>query len=82
MANGEPLDDGKETIAMIPVIVRRYKLLNRYVTVRNMKNDHIVRAKVTDTGGFAKYSRIADLSLATKQAIQCGDLCEVEITAE
>ena len=77
MNNGERLNDSKMTLALTPVNYRAYK--NQYVLVTNLKNKKSVRAKVTDSGGFAKYNRIADLSLATKNAIGCSDLCRVEI---
>ena len=80
MANGQRLDDTKLTLAMTPYTVRAYKLLNKKVTVRNRKTGASVVATVTDTGGFSRYSRIADLSVATKLAIGCGDLCKVEIS--
>ena len=80
MANGPRLDDRRFTLAMTPHTVRAYKLLNKKVTVRNRKTGASVVATVTDTGGFSRYSRIADLSLATKLAIGCGDLCSVVIT--
>ncbi len=79
MANGQRLDDRRLTLAMIPSTVRKYKLLNKNVTIRNSKTGASVVATVTDTGGFGRYSRIADLSVATKLAIGCGDLCRVEI---
>lgn len=82
MANGEPLDDSRLTIAMPTAVVRRYKLLNTRVTVRNISTNERVSAKVTDTGGFARYGRVADLSVAVKRAIRCGDLCQVEVMAE
>lgn len=82
MANGEPLDDAKLTIAMPTGVVRKYKLLNTRVSVRNIRTGDRVSAKVTDTGGFAKYGRVADLSVAVKRAIRCGDLCNVEVVAE
>lgn len=79
MANGEPLDDSKLTIALTPGMVRQYKLLNKYVTVTNSAGKS-VRARVTDTGGFGKYGRIADLSVATREALNCKSICEVTIT--
>jgi len=79
MANGQRLDDRRLTLAMTPPTVRTYKLLNKKVTVRNRKTGASVVAMVTDTGGFSRYSRIADLSVATKLAIGCKGLCEVEI---
>jgi len=80
MANGERLDDARLTIAMVPETVRAYKLLNRNVNVRNSKTGDNVVATVSDTGGFSRYGRIADLSVATKLSIGCEDLCEVEIS--
>jgi len=80
MANGQRLDDTKLTLAMTPRTVRKFKILNKKVTVRNRTTGASIVATVTDTGGFARYNRIADLSVATKLAIGCGDLCKVEIT--
>jgi rare lipoprotein A (peptidoglycan hydrolase) len=82
MANNEILDDDVRTIALTPETVSQYKLLNDKVIVRNASTGATTTARVTDTGGFAKYDRVADLSVATKEAINCGDLCEVEITIE
>lgn len=79
MANGEPLDDTKHTVALPPHIVRKYKLLNQYIGIINLRNYKSVIAKVTDTGGFGKYNRIADLSVATKEAIGCGGICRIYI---
>lgn len=80
MANGERLDDTKYTVALTPETVSEYKLLNDMVKIYNPSTDRTVVAKVTDTGGFGKYNRVADLSLATKEALSCADICEVEIT--
>lgn len=77
MANGERLNDSKMTIALPPAEYRKYK--NKFLIIRNLKKGKEVKAKVTDSGGFAKYNRVADLSLATKKAIECSDLCKVEI---
>lgn len=79
MANGEKLVDAAYTVALTPDVVRRYKLLNQFVTVRNMVNGKSVQAKVTDTGGFAKYNRVADLTDGTRDAIGCTGLCEITI---
>lgn len=79
MANGQPLDDSALTVAFNKLP------LGSMVKVRNMENDMIVEAEVTDRHGAdnAKYGwRIADLSVATKQAIGCGDLCEVKVYAQ
>lgn len=80
MANGEKLNDKNYTIALTPELVKQYKLLNDMVKVVNIKTKATVIAKVTDTGGFAKYNRIADLSLATRDALGCDHLCQVEVT--
>ena len=73
MANGEKLDDAKKTIAC-----NDYPLGTR-VLVENTKNNLFTEAVVTDTGGFGRYNRVADLSLATRDAIGCGGLCEVRV---
>ena len=73
MANGQRLDDNAYTIACNDY------LLGTKVLVKNTENDLFVEAVVTDTGGFGKYGRVADLSKATKEAIGCGGLCQVEI---
>lgn len=77
MANGQTLDDEAYTLALTPELYRKYK--NQIVLIENTANGQKVAAQVTDSGGFAKYNRVADLSLATKQALQCGDLCQVKI---
>lgn len=79
MANGETLDDTKHTIALTPETVSAHKLLNDEVRVINVNNGQEITAKVTDTGGFAKYNRVADLGVAVKEAINCTSLCEVVI---
>ncbi len=73
MANGEELDDTKITVAY------NHHPLNRFVKVTNMKTGASVQAKVSDTGGFERHNRIIDLSVATKEAIGCTDLCEVGV---
>lgn len=82
MANGERLDDTVKTLALTPETVRAHKLLNKHVTVTNLKTGDTTTAKVTDTGGFAKYNRVADLNLATKEAINCPGICEVKIAID
>lgn len=64
MANGEPLDDTKLTIAFNKV------KLNSMVKITNLDNNKSVVAKVTDTGGFERLGRIADLGLAVKDTIE------------
>ena len=79
MANGEKLDDTKLTIAMLPEVVNQYKLLNDKVKITNEANGLFVEARITDTGGFGKYNRIADLNKATAEAINCKGLCQVKV---
>lgn len=79
MANGEKLSDKAYTVALTPELVKEHKLLNDMVKITNVLTKNTVIAKVTDTGGFAKYNRVADLSVATKEALHCGHICEVEI---
>ena len=74
MANGEPLNDNAFTVAFNDLP------LGSYVRVRNLANDQFVMAQVTDTGGFNELGRIIDLTIAVRDAIGCGDLCEVEVT--
>lgn len=59
-ASGEPLDDAKFTLAVVP---GQYEM-GQMVLVTNLSNSRQTLAKVNDTGGFAKYNRVADLSLA------------------
>lgn len=73
MANGERLDDTRTTVAY------NHAPLNSYLTVTNDKTGKNVRAKVTDRGGFERHGKIIDLSVATRDAIGCGDVCNVTI---
>ena len=73
MANGVRLDDNIATVAFNKLP------LGSTVRIRNLKNDMIVTVEVTDTGGFERLGRIADLSLKTKRMINCEDLCLVEV---
>lgn len=79
MANGHRLNDSRKTIALTPANFRLYK--NKNVLIKNLSNGKEVVAKVTDSGGFGKYNRVADLSVATKNAIGCSSLCKVKITS-
>lgn len=74
MANGEPLDDTKQTVSY------NWAPLNSFVTIKNVKTGAIVTAKVTDRGGYEKYGRVIDLTIATRDAIGCGSTCDVEVT--
>jgi len=73
MANGQRLDDTALTVAY------NHAPLNSYLTVTNNRTGQSVRAKVTDRGGFERHGKIIDLSVATKNAIGCGDVCGVKI---
>jgi rare lipoprotein A (peptidoglycan hydrolase) len=73
MANGEKLDDRIRTIAFNEVV------LGTKVIVTNTDNGLSEIVEVTDTGGFEKYGKIADLSKALKESLQCADTCNVMI---
>lgn len=73
MANGKPLVDENLTVAFNKLP------LGSKVKVTNLKNNQSVVATVTDTGGFEKLGRIIDLTIGTKTAINCSDLCSVSI---
>lgn len=69
MANGQPLNDGALTMA---IGADKKHLVGRRATVTNLVTGASVDVTITDTGGFyqAKYGhRVADLTIATKQAI-------------
>lgn len=73
MANGQKLDDTKLTLAY------NHLPLNTWVKIMNTKTGQIVRAQITDRGGFERHGKIADLSVATRDALGCGDVCEIQI---
>jgi rare lipoprotein A len=73
MANGDRLDDNKMTVAY------NRAPLNSHLTITNIRTGQTVTAKVTDRGGHENHGKIIDLSLATKNALGCGDICRVEI---
>ncbi|MBI1833271.1 MAG: hypothetical protein HYR90_00405 [Candidatus Andersenbacteria bacterium] len=69
MANGQPLDDNALTMA---IGADKKHLVGYRAKVTSLATGQSVVVKITDTGGFyqAKYGyRVADLSVATKQAI-------------
>jgi rare lipoprotein A (peptidoglycan hydrolase) len=66
--SGEKFSDKKLTLAVLPEVFEKYK--NAYVKVVNLTNGLWVEAKVNDTGGFGKYDRVADVSLAVKEGIK------------
>lgn len=55
MANGETLDDNRATIAF------NWLPMNTQVRITNLSNGKSMVATVTDTGGFNRLNRIADL---------------------
>lgn len=73
MANGERFRDEGFTVAFNQLP------LESWVTIENMKTGDMTYARVTDTGGFEPLGRIVDISPAVKNAINCEDLCQVEI---
>lgn len=73
MANGEVLDDTRLTVAY------NRAPLNSYLQITNVNTQKTVIAKVTDRGGFENHGKIVDLSVATKEALGCGDVCKVMI---
>lgn len=73
MANGKTLDDSKLTVAF------NRAELGSMVKITNIKEGRSIIAEVSDRGGFEKLGRIIDLSVATKEAIGCSNLCEVQI---
>lgn len=69
MANGQPLDDGALTMA---IGADKKHLVGYQARVTSLATGKSVVVRITDTGGFyqAKYGhRVADLTIATKQAI-------------
>lgn len=69
MANGQPLDDHALTMA---IGADRKHLVGYKAKVTSLATGKSVVVRITDTGGFyqAKYGhRVADLTIATKQAI-------------
>lgn len=69
MANGQPLNDNALTMA---IGADKKHLVGRQARITNLATGESVVVTITDTGGFyqAKYGhRIADLTIASKQAI-------------
>lgn len=73
MANGQRLDDSRVTVAY------NRAPLNSKLKIKNVKTGKMVTALVTDRGGFERHGKIIDLSVATKNALGCGDVCRIEI---
>lgn len=69
MANGQPLNDSALTMA---IGADKKQFVGRSARVTSLATGKSVVVRITDTGGFyrAKYGyRVADLTIATKQAI-------------
>lgn len=73
MANGKRFDENAMTLAF------NQAPLGTIVRVVNVATGDEMIAEVTDTGGFERLGRIADLSKGLKEAINCNDLCNVEV---
>lgn len=74
MANGKPLDDEAMTIAF------NWLPMNTKVRLTNLDNGKSCEATVTDTGGFNKLGRIADLVPAVARALETKtDISQVKI---
>ncbi len=80
MANGQPLNDNALTMA---IGAHLSHLVGRQAKVTNLHTGESVNVVITDTGGFyqSKYgSRVADLTIATKNAIGIsGGLGQVKV---
>lgn len=64
MANGQPLDDNKPTIAF------NWLPMNTRVRITNLSNGRSMIATVTDTGGFNSLGRMADLVPAVSDFLE------------
>lgn len=64
MANGEELKDDRATIAF------NWLPLNTRVKITNTDNGKSIEAVITDTGGFNKLNRIADLTPVVANYLQ------------
>lgn len=74
MANGQPLNDEALTIAF------NWLPMNTKVRLTNLDNGKTCEATVTDTGGFNKLGRIADLVPAVARALETKtDVSQVKI---
>lgn len=76
MANGQPLDDNAMTIAF------NWLPMNTRVRITNLDTGVSVEATVTDTGGFNRLGRMADLVPAVANALGTKtDVTNVQIEA-
>jgi len=80
MANGQVLDDTKKTVALGETFIAYNNIkLGEMVTITNTSNGSTEIVEVTDTGRFdTEYGRVADMSVALRDALGCSDMCEVE----
>jgi len=70
MGNGQTLDDTAYTIAVQCEAIRSGEVsYNTKVRITNIDNGKSVVGTITDCGGFSKYNRIADLTLAVAGAL-------------
>lgn len=75
-ASGESFDENAMTLAVVPGSLP----MGTMVQVTNLDNGKSITAKVNDTGGFAKYNRIADLSLGLYNALGAKtDISNIEL---
>ena len=71
MANGQRYNENNFTIASNDYALgQEVRVCNELTCIDTV---------VTDTGGFNALGRVADLSKATKNVLNCGDLCDVTI---
>ena len=73
MANGQPLNDNHLTVAF------NRSPLGSKVEIVNQKTLKRAVAIVTDRGGFERHGKIIDMTPATRDAIGCGDVCNVRV---
>lgn len=73
MANGQPLDDNKITVAY------NKAKLGTWVQIVNQKTLARVVAIVTDRGGYERHGKIIDITPATRDALGCSDTCQVRV---
>jgi rare lipoprotein A (peptidoglycan hydrolase) len=81
MANGQPLDDERKTVACgVGGSCKQFPLGSR-VKIINQANGMTVYAVVTDTGGFAKFedNRILDVSKAVRDSLNMGGMTKVRV---
>jgi rare lipoprotein A (peptidoglycan hydrolase) len=84
MANGQPLDDTKLTVACgVGGSCKQFPLKSK-IKIINQANGMTVYATVTDTGGFqqgkyAKMGRILDVSKAVRDSLNMAGMTKVRV---